>query len=539
MKIGYIVKEATSDYFYFTVDPKEVNKIGIGSILKVIINNTPYYAIIESLKSEAIEEERLFDFEAIDIYYGKIEKKIFLIYGKAIFIGGLINEKVVPEKPSVPPIPGDPVYLPEDWEIEKIYKFDDKYTITIGKIRIQNKDFYIQLLIKNLLIKHTGIFGITGSGKSTTVAHLVNELTNKGIPIFIFDVHRDYIFSYDTAIVITFSNREKELIEKIAREKNRKIKVYTAKLRLNLLGNYSEEFLGIQQKQYTHVFNVLVSLLKKNPSSLSELLDWIDGKSQDINKIFEKYPEGKRNEIRLSLKSRLSRIYDWNIFSRDSKDYGDDLFVILDNIIEKIRTFGEELETYEENGEILLKRKNEKNLPLVIFDLYPLSIEEQRILLDIVLEYIYNKYKRFKLEGNPDILGIVIEEAHRFAAKDVKTNTRISMIAREGRKFGLGLIIVSQIPSKIIEDIISQLNTFIFLKIINPKDLEFIRRTCPYLTKEYFDALTKLEVGKCLVVGSAVKNPSILSLIKTVEVGGAEEDIERKIKERVEKFMSL
>ncbi|MGC9079352.1 MAG: ATP-binding protein [Nanopusillaceae archaeon] len=530
MKIGYVVNEANTEYFYFVLDPKHKNYIGIGSIVKVIINNLNYFAIVEELKSISKEEERLFDYEAIEWMYGEMKKPQYEIIGKAIFLGYIKDSKMYPEKPKTPPVPGDEVYIPLEEEIYKIYSFDDpRMLIPLGKIYLQEREFEIMLNIKNLIIRHTGIFGITGSGKSTTVAHIVNQLIRKNIPIILFDIHRDYILSYNNATIITFSKREKEFLEKLAYERNKKIKIYVGKLKLNLIEDYMEDFLGISSKQAPHVYNLLSEILGRNPKTINEM----------INIVKEKARSSTDQQVRsaaLSLRSRLMRIRDWNLFYKDVSDEGEDIIKLLDNLTDEIinmkgSDYEEVLEN--ENGEIIIRKREIINPNLIIVDLYPLSIEEQRMLLGIILEFLYNKYKKMKFEGKTDILGIVIEEAHRFAAKGVDVASKISLIAREGRKFGLGLILVSQIPSMISEDIISQINTFILLKIINPKDLEFIRKTCPYLSREYFEALTKLETGNCLAVGLAIKNAAILKIIKSVDVGGTEEDIDTKIIERI------
>ncbi|BBL45428.1 DNA double-strand break repair helicase HerA [Nanobdella aerobiophila] len=529
MNIGFVYKEATTEYFYFVVDPKNRYTIGIGSILKVRINNYDYFAIIEDLRSESVEEDRLFDYDAIDVIYGKMQKAQYLIIGKAIFLGVIKDNKMYSEKPIIPPSPGDIIYLPTKEEIYKIYSFDDPRTlIPIGKIYLQNEEFNIDINIKNLIIRHTGIFGITGSGKSTTVAHIVNQLKNKNIPIILFDVHRDYILSYDNAIIITFSQKEKEFLEKLAYERNKNIKVYIGKVRLNLLIDYMEEFLGISGKQASNVFSLLSKLLSKDPKFINKLFDMIN--RREPSEIFERY---KEDTIR-SLYSRLLRIKDWQLFPRDINDTGDDIKDLIDKLSENMREGSfNDISIVSEGDEAILMENNRFNPNMLIIDLYPLSIEEQRILLDIILELLYEKYKSWKLNNRTDIIGIIIEEAHRFAAKYTNVSNKISLIAREGRKFGLGLLLISQIPSNISEDIISQINTFILLKIINPKDLEFIRKTCPYLSREYFEALTKLETGSCLTVGLAVKNPAILKIIKSVDVGGTEEDIDKRILERV------
>ncbi|RDD52504.1 ATP-binding protein [Nanoarchaeota archaeon NZ13-N] len=535
MKIGFVIKEATSDYFYFVINPKERDKITVGSLVKIIINDVPYYAIVEDIKSEAIEEDRLINFEAIEIVYDKIGKKLFILRGKGIFIGCLRDNKVLPEKPKTPPLPGDDVLLAEYEEIKKIYSFETDYTIPFGKIFVSDKEYTVDLSIKNLIIRHTGIFGITGSGKSTAVANLVYELSKKNIPTLIFDIHRDYILSFQNPIIITFSERDREYIESLLKERGKNGRVYTAKLDIKILNDYME-ILGINRESMPHVANLLSELLSKaRINTIFDLLKFLDER-KNVENLIKNYGDKEIDRLANSLKSRIKKIYDWRLFPRDARDFGEDLRSLLDNLIRKITDMEGILEgEIVRNGdEISIRRENTEYRNIIIIDLYPLSIEEQRILIDILLERLYNKYKELKFEGKADILTIVIEEAHRFVSREAKdTSAKVSLIAREGRKFGLGIILVSQIPSSILDSVISQLNTFILLKMINPRDLEFIKKTCPYLSKEYFEALTKLETGKALVVGLAPKNPAIVKIIKNVDVGGTEEDIERSIEKRV------
>ncbi len=533
IEVGYIIKEASPEHFYFVIDPSKRNLVSIGGILKIYIDEIPYFALIEDISSVAMEEERLFEYKAIEYLYGKLKKPQYMICGKAIFIGCIRNGVVLSEKPQIPPLPGDRIYIPSEDEMEKLYSFEDKrLVVPIGKINLLKKEYDIYLKIKELVIRHTGIFGITGSGKSTTVAHLVKELTNKNIPVVIFDIHRDYIASFDNVIIITFDEKEKKFLESVLSERGLKGKVVVGKFKPRILKDYVEEILGVSGKQAVHVFKLLSKLLSLEPETIRELLDWLDEKTSNskVNNILR---NTKETTIE-SLKARLYRVSDWRLFRRNVEDSGEDLLYLMDKIMDDLRVGTTKMEEdFSFDGEEVIMKTVESKVNVVIIDMYPLSIEEQRMLLDILLESVYTKYKRWKFEGNADVLGIVIEEAHRFASKDVKTSTKISLIAREGRKFGLGLILVSQIPSKIQEDIISQINTFLLLKIINPRDLEFIRKTCPYLSREYFEALTKLETGKCLIVGLAAKNPAIVKIIKDVEVGGAEEDIEKRIIERI------
>ncbi|HIP66711.1 MAG TPA: hypothetical protein EYH09_01115, partial [Candidatus Nanopusillus sp.] len=69
IEVGYIIKEASPEHFYFVIDPSKRNLVSIGGILKIYIDEIPYFALIEDISSVAMEEERLFEYKAIEYLY--------------------------------------------------------------------------------------------------------------------------------------------------------------------------------------------------------------------------------------------------------------------------------------------------------------------------------------------------------------------------------------------------------------------------------------------------------------------------------------
>ena len=109
---------------------------------------------------------------------------------------------------------------------------------------------------------------------------------------------------------------------------------------------------------------------------------------------------------------------------------------------------------------------------------------------------------------------IFVEEAHNFAPEKAEkrenvTKAQIERIAREGRKFGISICLITQRPAHLSQTSLSQCNTHIFLKIGNPNDLDFIKRGSENLTSSLMNMLPGLEVGEAVVVGEAVKSPLI------------------------------
>lgn len=150
--------------------------------------------------------------------------------------------------------------------------------------------------------------------------------------------------------------------------------------------------------------------------------------------------------------------------------------------------------------------------------------------------FLFSKliFKNFKNAADNIIL--ILEEAHRYINDIDKNNYKlgnyyIEKIAREGRKFGINLVISSQRPSEISKTVVSQCNSFIIHKITNKQDFEIITRLLSNNSYQYTNVLSCLETQHALIFGEAFnmiditkvcdakptpksKNPEIINLWK-------------------------
>ena len=104
---------------------------------------------------------------------------------------------------------------------------------------------------------------------------------------------------------------------------------------------------------------------------------------------------------------------------------------------------------------------------------------------------------------------VVCEEAHRYIPRDPgdgfgPTRKAISRIAKEGRKYGVSLCLVTQSPSELSETILSQCNTLFALRMSNDRDQEFVRRALPESAAGMMGALPALRTQEAVVVGEGV-----------------------------------
>ena len=140
-----------------------------------------------------------------------------------------------------------------------------------------------------------------------------------------------------------------------------------------------------------------------------------------------------------------------------------------------------------------------------------------------LFEYGYF-YKRLRCSKNGEerinndvpIL-LVYEEAHKYVpnsdlAKYRSSKHSIERIAKEGRKYGVSLLLASQRPSEISETIFSQCNNFLAMRLTNPNDQNYVKRLLPDTLGNLIDKMPTLKAGECILIGESVILPSIVQI---------------------------
>src|SRR5207244_7289761 len=111
---------------------------------------------------------------------------------------------------------------------------------------------------------------------------------------------------------------------------------------------------------------------------------------------------------------------------------------------------------------------------------------------------------------------LVLEEAHNFAPAKAATIAEkraiatTKQIAQEGRKFGIGLIMISQRPSRLDETTLSQCNSFVIMRLVNPADQSFVRKVIESLGEDEAKMLPDLDVGEALLSGQFINFPVLV-----------------------------
>ena len=183
---------------------------------------------------------------------------------------------------------------------------------------------------------------------------------------------------------------------------------------------------------------------------------------------------------------------------------------------------GNNAKYFEFNGEVdirsyisgLLVKGNQK-YQIVNINYNDVDDSFARAITKIFSRFCYEFSKSIKDKGSIPI-HLVIEEAHRYIQNDTDRfllgYNIFERIAKEGRKYGLMLGIITQRPLEMSETVLSQCSNFLIFKMTHPSDVEYIRQMIPNITDEIVEKQKSLQSGTCLGFGSAFKVPLIAKL---------------------------
>jgi len=157
--------------------------------------------------------------------------------------------------------------------------------------------------------------------------------------------------------------------------------------------------------------------------------------------------------------------------------------------------------------------------PIAIFDLSDVPSELMLSISGTLLNIAYDALfwgQNLNNGGKLQPLLIVLEEAHNYlhARENSIASRTVQRIAKEGRKYGVGLVLVTQRPSELYEAVLSQCGTIIALRMNNNKDRGFVAAAIQDELKSLVDLLPSLRTGEAIISGEGVKIPSRIQFYK-------------------------
>jgi DNA helicase HerA-like ATPase len=345
---------------------------------------------------------------------------------------------------------------------------------------LKGHSLQVFLNVDALVQKHISILAKTGGGKSYACGVLIEELLKHKIPMVIIDTHGEYHS-------LTEPNKSRKDQKNMTRFGIKK----------QGYANQINEYSPISSRgKIKHITLSGINLEAR------EIIDLLSAKlsGPQIGVLYQAIKEVKEYKKLWNLRDIIEAVNRsksnarWNVIAS----------------LESLDSIG----VFSENGtptsELVVKGKaatiNMKGVPPDVQD----------VVVTRLTKELFDDRKAGKI---PPFL-MVVEEAHNYCPErgfgTAVSSNILRTVASEGRKFGMGLCIVSQRPAKVDKNIISQCNTNIILKVTNPNDLKAIVQSVEGLTSSTCDEIQRLPIGVSLVSGAGLQLP-IMTEIRTRE----------------------
>ena len=440
-------------------------------------------------------------------------------------IGTLEENGRILRKHDAIPSPGDIVEPMSTEELNMIFRRDAPRYIRIGRL-VSDTSVGVSLDLNHLATKHVAILAMTGAGKSNTLATLIIRIL-KRLPsarIVLIDTHSEYIGLAKLNKIVGGKisiycpmGKYRELIKKEVEDesvlKNLEIPYWflNADEWFSLLG------LGSQATTQRRVLRMKLRQLK-GPYLDAPVYFELEGENGLITLI-----ANERSVSKSSIDSLLDKIDD----VRYSAEYE-----FIFNPLESLKARNDPKRVFRMVIEPIISPG------LKIFALGGIPSDVQAAVVSMLLRSIFRVSVEAKLIGKIIPTIIAIEEAHLYAPSDHYPPSRgiIERIAKEGRKFGVGLIIVSQRPKELSSTVLAQCGTLIALRLVNSSDQRYIMESIEDITLFLTRSLSGLGVGEALISGLSVPIPCIVKIDSfndvvreeygvAVELGGRDIDV--------------
>lgn len=485
----------------------------VGSYLRISDNeNAVLIAIIENFSIEVSDDgNRKHMIEANPL--GIIKDNEFIRGGDSI---------------AIPPKKVEPATVDE---IKKIYEqsIDEKESFVFSSLS-SNHSIRIPVNGNRFFNKHIAIIGSTGSGKSHTLSTIIQKAVSEksgdfqlnNSHVVIFDIHSEYKSAFPDANLIDINNlvlpywmlNSDELQELfLDTDSNDHNQRYIFKE--SVVDNRKEEFSGSEaDKSKIHFDSPLYFDIQK-------VLDSARAKNNEIIDTGEVYGSGaKKGQPKTTQGSLYGKLT--NFVNRLENKINDRRLEFL--LGDRTKTI-----TFEETLSQLLGYNTDTKSNVTVIDLSGVPFEVLSITVSLISRILFEYgyfYKRLRSERNPeekinnDIpLLLVYEEAHKYVpnsdlVKYRASKSSIERIAKEGRKYGVTLLLASQRPSEISETIFSQCNNFIAMRLTNPNDQNYVKKLLPDTLGNLIDTMPSLKAGEGLLIGESIILPSIVQIDK-------------------------
>ena len=324
--------------------------------------------------------------------------------------------------------------------------------------------------------RHIAILASTGAGKSYAAAHLIAQFAKKGLPVVIVDTHGEYM----------------RLLGHLSMQGGFGVSIHTVKYERAGCDRLKIPLSDLKAGDFSH----FISLSDPQEMALSIIVDRLLGREYTVSDMKEECERLRSDQVHEATQQALSRK------------------------LTRLERMGRGV--FERHGTDINGLVKPFNVAIIDASLASQGVRRS------VISYMSKQILKARMNKVNQMDGVmldypllfVVEEAHNFAGPQLSHSCRqqLKRIAAEGRKFGVGLLVISQKPSKIDEDILSQCNTGIYMHITNPRDKDHIKRSFEAISEEVIKGLDSLDVAECIIAGAMVDIPFIMCAIDRIDV---------------------
>jgi hypothetical protein len=384
------------------------------------------------------------------------------------------------------PIPGQAILPVTTEDMRAIFAADDSPHVEIGTV-YPTDDIRGTLYVDPMLSKHFAILGSTGTGKSTSVAlilHRISQLSPEG-HIVMIDPHGEYsaafkscgeLFNVDNLQLpywlLNFEEHCEVLLTTEGAERNRDADILAKILLAARTRSKSSEQYG------------RITVDSPIPYLLTDLNAILVAEMGKLDRAGDTTPyqriKNKLDELRAD--PRYSFMFSGMLVSDTMGSFISKLF-----------------------------RLPSHGRPISIVDVSGVPSEVTSVVVSVLARMVFDYAIWSRTEAQRPLL-LVCEEAHRYVPKDDSAKGQavrkiLERIAKEGRKYGVSLGLITQRPSDLAEGVLSQCGTIIAMRLNNERDQACVRAAMPEGARGFLDAIPALRNRECIVCGEGVAIP--------------------------------
>jgi len=538
-----ISKESLTGFIYIKGQGYRIGQIG--SFIRIPIGFIDLFGIVSQVGASAVPDNKK------DVQPDGNRWMTLQLIGESQRNG--IFQRGISQYPTI----GDEVHLVSEGELQRIYGQPDKpYFVKLG--HVANAESIPALVdVNKLITRHSAIVGTTGSGKSTTVASILNALSDSekypSSRILILDIHGEYaqalhdraeIFkigsnrtakyqenelyipywalSFDELCEISFGEfaNEKDrniVLERIQLKKEESLKSYPKKgANIDSLSVDSPIPFSLNHLWYQLCIETFATYYKgKDGRPIDNLAFEVDAAGEELrgNPINGIPPIFKNVMVDAGAAEKVNYLPNSLNIGKQLSLLGSKLRVPRYNFIFKPGEWTpDEDGNTEKDLDSLLESWIGSKKNITILDLSGVPNDILNTIIGIVLRILYEALfwsRNLSQGGRHRPILLVMEEAHIYLNDSFKgiASRTVQRIVKEGRKYGIGAMIVSQRPSEINSTILSQCGTFFALRLANSTDRGHITGAISDSLESLTNMLPILRTGEAIILGEAVKLP--------------------------------